>query len=352
MKNIFTLPYKHHPRAYSVEIQIFFYLFSLISLKTIPSPSKGLVSLSRRIFLFHQSLFKVPSITMVFLFMLLGAPESRAQDSNFFVGTNYAWTININQRGDSGFAVDFGGHRAANKTGVSARRSRLEQDFSQMQRAGIKVVRWWVFPKFFGDGVQFDANGDPTGLGGTTVEDIKAAIDVAAKYDLQIMFCLFSFDNFNLYDRYPKLSTFIRSDRQEWLLINKVIKPFVSHAVQHAQAIGSPSTIHSWDIINEPDWAIQRSDPQDSSGLDFEPCEPFDYFDRQSGRPYNYCYGQSFCHRRLGLFQVGSPMEFLVKKSSYVLPDSLLSVGRQISFSLRYAHFTTAWFIGKTCCHG
>jgi len=67
-----------------------------------------------------------------------------------------------------------------------------------MKAHGVDVVRWWVFPNFQGGGVSWDASGAPTGLGGSTVADIGAALDVAAQAGVRIEFTLFSFDSFKI----------------------------------------------------------------------------------------------------------------------------------------------------------
>src|SRR5581483_4200320 len=95
--------------------------------------------------------------------------------SRFQFGINYAW---------SSFASDFG-----NTTrGVAATKAARLTSMMDMKAHGVDAVRWWVFPNFTGGGVTFDAGGSPTGLGGSTLADITAALDDAAQAGIHIQF--------------------------------------------------------------------------------------------------------------------------------------------------------------------
>ena len=102
-----------------------------------------------------------------------------------------------------------------------------------MRAHGVDAIRWWVWPDFRGDGVQFDGGGTPIGLGGTTLADIEAALRLSAETGVHVQFCLFSFDNFRP-DRTTGSGRFIRGIRSIMLdatkraaLMEKVVRPFV-----------------------------------------------------------------------------------------------------------------------------
>jgi len=163
--------------------------------------------------------------------------------TRFQYGINFAWDQ---------FAGDFGGIGAWCAPGVS-RNTRAN---------GVDTIRWWVFPDFRGDGVALDAGGTPTGLGGTALADVDAALALAAEAGVHVQFCLFSFDNFKP-DRMLNNGRFIRGirsmildDTKRAALMANVVRPF-AHAVA-----ASPNAARAvaWDVINEPEWAISGSD--------------------------------------------------------------------------------------------
>ncbi|MBN1609194.1 MAG: hypothetical protein JW940_21370 [Polyangiaceae bacterium] len=104
----------------------------------------------------------------------------------FMYGVNYAWPS---------FAGDFGGIAAWNQSGVAGAKAARTADLTQMKDNGVDIVRWWMFPDLRGDGVQLDSSGTPSGLGSSVVDDIHAALDIAASLDLHLKLTLFSFDN-------------------------------------------------------------------------------------------------------------------------------------------------------------
>ncbi|MBN2804309.1 MAG: cellulase family glycosylhydrolase [Deltaproteobacteria bacterium] len=178
-----------------------------------------------------------------------GGITDRCQ-TRFMYGINYAWN-------KLAFAADFGGLSAWDITGVNGNSAVYDGELSDMKDHGINVIRWWLFPDFRGDGVTFDKNDTPTGLGSTTVDDIKKALELANKYDLYIMFTIFSFDNFrptgeNSGVHVPGLNPIVKSSVKEKTLIDNVVTP-IAQAVE-----SSPYKNHmiAWDVINEPEWAV------------------------------------------------------------------------------------------------
>ena len=160
--------------------------------------------------------------------------------SRFQYGINYAW---------ASFASDFG-----NTTrGVAATKAQRLTAMMDMKAHGVDAVRWWVFPNFTGGGVTFDSAGSPTGLGGSTLADITAALDDAAQADIHIQFTLFSFDNFKTATMPPhNLAPIISSPTMLSALINNVVIPFANQV----NTDPNKDRVSSWDVINEPEWAI------------------------------------------------------------------------------------------------
>jgi hypothetical protein len=180
--------------------------------------------------------------------------------SRFMYGVNYPW---------GNFGADFGGVSTWGQQGVSVDTSSYRAHFADLSDAGVSVVRWWVFPVFWGEGVQFDADERPTGLGGTAVEDLRAALTLAREHDLYLMLCLFSFDNFETsHDESGIRVTgimpmVVEADRRAALLEN-VVRPLAQTVATSPDA----DRLIAWDVINEPEWAMYG--PSTYGDPDFE----------------------------------------------------------------------------------
>jgi hypothetical protein len=178
----------------------------------------------------------------------------------FALGMNYAWR---------NFGADFGGLKAWSVQGVSGAPDAFAADLTAMRAAGASLIRWWIFPDFRGDGVLFDASGDPTALSANAIADIQKALELTDKADLYLVPTILSFDGFaptttmdNVMIR--GISDIVSSAERRAKLISNVIEP-VAHA-----AATSPhaARLAGWDIINEPEWAIKATG---QNGQDFTP---------------------------------------------------------------------------------
>ena len=174
--------------------------------------------------------------------------------SRFQYGINYAW---------ASFASDFGN----TNRGVAATKAARLTSMMDMKAHGVDAVRWWVFPNFTGGGVTFDTTGSPTGLGGSTLADITAALDDAAQAGIHIQFTFFSFDNFKTATMPPhNLAPIISNPTMLAALVNNVVIPFVNRV----NADPNSDRVSSWDVINEPEWAIAAT-PTDGADQAFTP---------------------------------------------------------------------------------
>ena len=165
----------------------------------------------------------------------------------FMYGINYPWHH---------FGGDFGGIPAWNQPGISAN-SLVDGELATLKANGSSVIRWWVFPDFRGQGVQFDAQDRVVGLGGTALADLNKALELAEKHGLYLMLTLFSFDNFKLTRteggvKARGITPYAIDAAKRADLIQKVVRPF-------ARAVGQSRYAHrmiAWDVINEPEWAM------------------------------------------------------------------------------------------------
>lgn len=170
--------------------------------------------------------------------------------TRFQYGVNYAWNH---------FGLDFGGAAGTGSGGVASDcTGKVANDLADIRANGADVVRWWVWPRLGNGGVLFDASGVPLGLGPTTVADLEAALDLAARYDLHVQPCLFSFDNFRASTGAVRgLEPIITDPQRRAALVEQAVRPFV----RAASASPHADRVVSWDVINEPEWAMSGQNP-------------------------------------------------------------------------------------------
>ena len=177
-------------------------------------------------------------------------------EKRFMYGLNFAW---------QSFGGDFGGY--GNQRGVAQNTSAINTKLQNWSSNGVNVIRWWVWPDFRGNGVNFSGT-NPTGLGSTTLADLEAALTLANQHDVYLMLTFFSFDGFKSSVPKANMSVFATDAARRAALVTNVIRPFA----RAAQASPNSRRLIAWDIINEPEWSVSGSslyggdpvfDPQD-----------------------------------------------------------------------------------------
>jgi hypothetical protein len=179
----------------------------------------------------------------------------------FMVGTNWGW---------NNWGADFGGIVAWNSKGVAANSADISSKMADMQSGGVNVIRWWMFPRFLSDGLQFGSDGAPSGIGGSITADIEKALELAEQHDVFIMLTPFSFDNF--YPTANESGILSRSMKPMLLdvdLRKKLIDNLVVPIAQAVEASPYKQRMIAWDLINEPDWAV--TGPNKYGGAAFDP---------------------------------------------------------------------------------
>ena len=184
----------------------------------------------------------------------------------FMYGVNFAWSSDA---GQANFGTDFGGFSTWSKPGVAAAKAARTTDLTDMKNNGVDIVRWWMFPQLYGEAILLDGTKTPTGVGGTLLDDIKAALDIAAQLDLHVKLTLFSFDSFwNDFQvsgiTFPSLKPIVTDDAKRAALVSKVVEP-IAKAVE---ASPHKDRMISWDVINEPEWSITGQDPYGDQAFD------------------------------------------------------------------------------------
>ncbi len=207
-----------------------------------------------------------PGIVLVLLFFTTGSLLNAAElQEKFSYGINYAWKH---------YAGDFGGIEGWLKKGVAADPATYAEELNDMAAHGIKVVRWWVWPEFWTDAITFSDDGTPEPLGQQAIDDALKALELADEAGLRIMFCLFSFDGFRptreAYGiRMTGYHDIVVNNEKRAALMANVVTPF-ARALQASPHLDS---LHSWDIINEPEWAVTGANQYGGTlgGDKFEP---------------------------------------------------------------------------------
>ena len=150
-------------------------------------------------------------------------------------GVNYPWTI---YRGRPNYGCDFGRNQWNSHAGVTAHLDEVRADFASMAAAGFEVARWFVFTDGRG-GVDWHTSGELAGIADQFNDDMDAAVEIAGSTGVRL--CLVLID-FSWLDDAAR-----RAALESTAFVDRVIDPFVDR-------YGTHDAIHSYDVINEPDW--------------------------------------------------------------------------------------------------
>ena len=156
-------------------------------------------------------------------------------------GINYPWTV---YDGRANYGCDFGRNKWASHTGVTAHAGDVRADFAAMAAAGMEVTRWFVFTDGRG-GIRWTGDGGIAGLDAEFFQDMDAAIEIAASSGVRL--CLVLIDYLWFHDPERRLTLLDRDGASAFL--DRVIDPLLDR-------YGNATAIHSFDLINEPDWVI------------------------------------------------------------------------------------------------
>lgn len=146
-------------------------------------------------------------------------------------GANMPW-LNWNS--------DFGGGSG----GVHNNLATLDVKLAAAKAAGMHEIRWWVFE---GGSPQInrDSNGTPTSLRQAVYTDIDAALIEAGRYGISYNFVLFGSTNDNAVTH----QWWENSQKRQALV--SVLTPLFAHYASNLR-------VHTWEIVNEPDWQTRN----------------------------------------------------------------------------------------------
>jgi hypothetical protein len=179
---------------------------------------------------------------------------SRDADSPppFLTGANLPWVH---------YGIDFGANAWRPSGGVAQadERAHLEATFANLAAAGVQYVRWFLFCDGRA-GIAFSAGGPstslragrPIGLDDFVFRDVDAALDIASRHGIRILFVLLDFlwcdpasatRGVQMGGRAAVLADAAGRDA----LLDRVLRPLLERYAEEP-------VILAWDVINEPEW--------------------------------------------------------------------------------------------------
>jgi hypothetical protein len=171
---------------------------------------------------------------------------SRDADSPppFLTGANLPWVH---------YGIDFGANAWRPDGGVARaeERAQLETIFAMLAASGVHYVRWFLFCDGRA-GITFSPRGGPLGLDDFVFRDIDAALEIAGRHDIRIMFVLLDFlwcdpaSTARGVQMGGRADVFADAARRDALL-DSVLRPVL-------ERYADEPTILAWDVINEPEW--------------------------------------------------------------------------------------------------
>jgi hypothetical protein len=162
---------------------------------------------------------------------------------DFHVGVNYPW---------GNYGTDFGTSAWGNQ-GVGENSTAISSDFANLSEAGVKVVRWFILC----DGrssPEFNEQGEVTGLEDSFFSDMDSLLELSSEHEIFLVPVLLDFYWFSGSEMVNAVSLGGRTDiiqdpDKRKSLIDLVILPIL-------QRYGDHPNIYAWDIINEPEHAM------------------------------------------------------------------------------------------------
>jgi hypothetical protein len=165
-------------------------------------------------------------------------------ESDFLIGANLPW---------ASYGIDFGANAWRAEGGIAQpdRLSELDATFERLSASGVRAVRWFLFCDGRA-GIEFSASGRPLGLDGFVFRDIDAALGLAQRYGLRIIFALLDFvicDPVRVVNgvQLGGRSYLLQNRQARRALFDRVLRPVINY-------YGKEPTILAWDLINEPEW--------------------------------------------------------------------------------------------------
>jgi hypothetical protein len=186
---------------------------------------------------------------------------SQATVIPFTHGINYPWTV---FDGRPNYGCDFGLNVWGSRAGVTAHQAEVRRDFEAMAAMGVEVARWFVFTDGRG-GIAWDVAHRVSGLADGVIADLDCALEIAVA--TRVRLCLVLFDYAWMVHREERDSSgrvlFTTSPAElgtpqgRARILEHVVDPIVARYGHRGDRADLGAAIHSFDVINEPDWVAR-----------------------------------------------------------------------------------------------
>jgi hypothetical protein len=168
----------------------------------------------------------------------------------FWAGVNYPWKTGQD------FGTGAWGH-----SGVSDPTTyrEIDADFANMAAEGVRVVKWRIFSDAR-YGLQFDDSGNVTGVDEFFFKDLDAALEIAQRHDVYLVFTLFSSglwtaDCESAGVQLGGHGDLLTDASKRQSLVQNALVPMFDHAAASDRVL-------AYEIIAEPEWGIQELNQQ------------------------------------------------------------------------------------------
>jgi hypothetical protein len=190
--------------------------------------------------------------------------------NGYLNGVNYPWVHYGNDFGSNAWGA-YGVHDPGTHAMVDA-------DFARMEQQGVRTARWWLFADGRA-GITWDSGGMPVGLDQYVFADLDAALALARKHHVYVDLVLTdvsllyrsSYSNGVQLGGRPYL---INTAAGRQALLSKVFMPVFDRYGQNPQIL-------SYEVMNEPEWAISEDHAVNSKAAQPAALATFQAFVRQ-----------------------------------------------------------------------
>ena len=183
----------------------------------------------------------------------------------FWAGLNYPWS---RFHGKNNYGCDFGLNVWGSHGGVSAHADEIGHDFAAIAATGARVARWFVFTDGR-SGIDWSADGTVSGPATHLWADLDAALTIALEHRVRLCLVLFDYlwmfrsevrdaSNRVLFTTHPEV---MATPEGRERLFARLVEPLLERYGRSGSHAPLGGAIHSFDVINEPDWVTEGLEP-------------------------------------------------------------------------------------------